>query len=107
MAIFFFLVGLEIKRELLFGELASFRRAALPVIAAIGARSLQDALAGNLTMDELDLTITGVRDIGVLNPPTDLSLSQALISVRPPELSATAWVGIRRRCSAPGGSSCS
>jgi len=36
MAIFFFLVGLEIKRELLFGELASFRRAALPVVAALG-----------------------------------------------------------------------
>lgn len=36
MAIFFFLVGLEIKRELLFGELASPRRAALPVLAALG-----------------------------------------------------------------------
>ena len=36
MAIFFFLVGLEIKREILFGELASFRRAALPVVAAFG-----------------------------------------------------------------------
>jgi len=36
MAIFFFLVGLEIKRELLYGELASPRRAALPVVAAIG-----------------------------------------------------------------------
>lgn len=36
MAVFFFLVGLEIKRELLFGELASPRRAALPVIAALG-----------------------------------------------------------------------
>ncbi len=36
MAIFFFLVGLEIKRELLFGELASARRAALPVLAAVG-----------------------------------------------------------------------
>jgi NhaA family Na+:H+ antiporter len=36
MAIFFLLVGLEIKRELLLGELASFRRAALPVVAAIG-----------------------------------------------------------------------
>ncbi len=36
MAVFFFLVGLEIKREILFGELASLRRAALPVVAAIG-----------------------------------------------------------------------
>lgn len=36
MAIFFFLVGLEIKRELLIGELASFRRAALPIAGALG-----------------------------------------------------------------------
>jgi NhaA family Na+:H+ antiporter len=36
MAVFFFVVGLEIKREILFGELASVRRAALPVVAAIG-----------------------------------------------------------------------
>lgn len=36
MALFFFLVGLEIKREILFGELASFRRAVLPVVAALG-----------------------------------------------------------------------
>ena len=37
MVIFFFVVGLEIKREILIGELASFRRAALPMIAALGA----------------------------------------------------------------------
>jgi NhaA family Na+:H+ antiporter len=36
MAIFFFVVGLEIKRELLVGELASPRRAALPATAALG-----------------------------------------------------------------------
>jgi NhaA family Na+:H+ antiporter len=36
MVIFFLLVGLEIKRELLIGELASPRQAALPIAAAIG-----------------------------------------------------------------------
>ena len=36
MAIFFFLVGLEIKRELLAGELNDFRRALLPAAAAVG-----------------------------------------------------------------------
>jgi NhaA family Na+:H+ antiporter len=36
MAIFFFVVGLEIKREVLVGELASFRQAALPLVAAVG-----------------------------------------------------------------------
>src|SRR6516162_6918411 len=36
MAIFFFLVGLEIKREVLIGELSSLRRAAFPLIAAVG-----------------------------------------------------------------------
>lgn len=36
MAFFFFIVGLELKREILVGELASLRKAALPIIAAIG-----------------------------------------------------------------------
>ncbi|MEZ5816989.1 MAG: Na+/H+ antiporter NhaA [Hyphomicrobiaceae bacterium] len=36
MAIFFFLVGLEIKREIVEGELSTLRRAALPAIAALG-----------------------------------------------------------------------
>ena len=36
MAVFFLLVGLEIKRELLAGELSSARQAALPIACAIG-----------------------------------------------------------------------
>jgi len=36
MAIFFFVIGLELKREILEGELSSFDRIVLPAIAAIG-----------------------------------------------------------------------
>lgn len=36
MAIFFFVVGLEIKREMLTGELSSIKKASLPIAAAIG-----------------------------------------------------------------------
>lgn len=36
MAIFFFVVGMELKREILVGELSDIRKASLPIIAAIG-----------------------------------------------------------------------
>jgi len=54
MAIFFFVVGLEIKRELVVGELSSPRDAAMPVIAALGGMVLPALLflalnAGSVT----------------------------------------------------------
>jgi NhaA family Na+:H+ antiporter len=44
MAIFFFVVGLEIKRELVVGQLSSIRKAVLPVTAAIGGMAVPAAL---------------------------------------------------------------
>lgn len=44
MTVFFLLVGLEIKRELLVGELSSFRKASLPFIAACGGMVLPVAV---------------------------------------------------------------
>ncbi len=44
MALFFLLVGLELKREVLVGELASLRDAALPIIAAVGGMVVPAAL---------------------------------------------------------------
>ena len=36
MAIFFFVIGLEVKREILAGELTTLKKASLPIFAAIG-----------------------------------------------------------------------
>lgn len=44
MAIFFFLVGLEIKRELVHGELRDPKKAALPAIAAVGGMAVPAAI---------------------------------------------------------------
>lgn len=40
MAVFFFLVGLEVKREVLDGQLSSWNKASLPLVAAIGGMAL-------------------------------------------------------------------
>jgi NhaA family Na+:H+ antiporter len=44
MAVFFFLVGLEIKRELLRGELSTIRQAVLPAVAATGGMAVPAAI---------------------------------------------------------------
>ncbi|WP_220266636.1 Na+/H+ antiporter NhaA [Enterobacter sp. Colony194] len=44
MAIFFLLIGLEVKRELLQGSLASRRQAAFPAIAAVGGMAIPAAV---------------------------------------------------------------
>ncbi|HEX7185841.1 MAG TPA: Na+/H+ antiporter NhaA, partial [Thermoanaerobaculia bacterium] len=50
MVVFFFLVGLEIKREVRIGELASFQRAALPAAAALGGMVVPAALYAALNL---------------------------------------------------------
>lgn len=36
MAVFFFMIGLEVKREILIGELSTFKKALFPLVAALG-----------------------------------------------------------------------
>ncbi|BBM03906.1 Na+/H+ antiporter NhaA [Microbulbifer sp. GL-2] len=51
MAIFFFLVGLELKREFLVGELSDLRQAVLPIMAAIGGMVVPALLYTSLNLD--------------------------------------------------------
>lgn len=74
MAIFFFYVGLEIKRELLIGELSDVKKAMLPISAAIGGMLFPMAIYYFITMGteaERGLAIPMATDIafslGILN----------------------------------------
>jgi NhaA family Na+:H+ antiporter len=58
MAVFFLLVGLEIKRELLEGELSDRRRAALPVMGAIGGMVVPAGIYAAINFESPD-TLSG------------------------------------------------
>ena len=52
MVVFFFVVGLEIKRELVVGHLSSMRQAMLPVVAAAGGMLLPACIYAALNHDQ-------------------------------------------------------
>jgi NhaA family Na+:H+ antiporter len=95
MTIFFFSVGLEIKREILVGELSSFRQAILPIIAAFGGMIIPVALFftvgsfQNFTPEEMKgLAIPMATDIafslgvlGLLGKKVPLSLKIFLLTL--------------------------
>ena len=60
MAVFFLLVGLEIKREVVVGELRSPKAAALPIAAAIGGMAFPGAIYALVNMGEPGLRGWGV-----------------------------------------------
>ncbi len=75
MAIFFFVVGLEIKRELRVGELSSARQAALPIIAAIGGMVFPAVIF--LLVDKDPLTKAGWG----IPMATDIAFSLGVLSL--------------------------
>lgn len=75
MAIFFLLVGLELKRELLYGELRSRERAILPVFAALGGMLLPAAIYIVLTWG------TSVRAGFGIPMATDIAFVLAVLAV--------------------------
>lgn len=60
MAVFFLVVGLEIKRELILGELASPKKAAVPIIAAVGGMAVPAGLFAAFTLGRPELRGWGV-----------------------------------------------
>lgn len=75
MAMFFFVIGLEIKREILVGELASFRQAALPLTAALGGALLPAAL-----YSAVNSTGAGAPGWGI-PMATDIAFSLGILSL--------------------------
>ncbi|HER09096.1 MAG TPA: Na+/H+ antiporter NhaA [Bacteroides sp.] len=75
MAIFFFLIGLEIKRELLIGELNSLKKAAFPLFAAVGGMLVPIAFFFLLNRDP------GTRNAWGISMATDIAFSLAIITL--------------------------
>lgn len=75
MAIFFLLVGLEIKREILEGELSSPKRAALPLFAAIGGMIVPACIYTFFNRDEVTGSGWGIP------MATDIAFALAIISL--------------------------
>lgn len=75
MAVFFLMVGLEIKRELVEGELSSIKQASLPIIAAIGGMILPALLFSSVNHDPLTKHGWGIP------MATDIAFAIAIISL--------------------------
>lgn len=60
MVIFFFVVGLEIKHEVLAGELASLRKAMFPICAAIGGMVFPAAIYAGFNLGKPEISGWGV-----------------------------------------------
>ncbi len=76
MAIFFLLVGLEIKREVLEGELASVSRLALPAMAAVGGVAVPGAIYAWLTWGD-PVAVKG----WAIPAATDIAFSLGVLSL--------------------------
>ncbi len=55
MALFFFTIGLEIKREIIGGELSSIKKASLPIVAALGGMIIPAAVYSLIVINKPEL----------------------------------------------------
>ena len=76
MVIFFLLVGMEIKRELIVGELSSIRKAMLPIMAALGGM-----LVPGLIYASLNIKDTHLLHGWAIPTATDIAFSLGILSM--------------------------
>ena len=80
MAIFFFVVGLEIKREVLLGELSSVQQSLLPAVAAVGGMVVP---AGIFLLFNAGTPAAGAWAVPTA---TDIAFSLAVLSLLGPRV---------------------
>lgn len=81
MAVFFFLVGLEVKREVLEGQLSSWNKASLPLIAAIGGMAIPALVFIGLNLDSPE-NIRG----WAIPAATDIAFALGILSLLGPRV---------------------
>lgn len=81
MAIFFFLVALEIKRELMVGELSTTKQAALPVIAAVGGMVVPAAIYSAINWND-DVALHG----WAIPAATDIAFAVGVLALLGPRV---------------------
>ncbi len=75
MSLFFFVVGMEIKREMREGELATLKKASLPLIAAIGGMIVPALVYFSLNMNGIESHGWGIP------MATDIAFAVAILSI--------------------------
>ncbi|WP_226662971.1 Na+/H+ antiporter NhaA [Alteriqipengyuania lutimaris] len=81
MAVFFFLVGLEVKREVVEGQLSSWNQASLPLVAAIGGMAMPALIFVGLNMGS-PANISG----WAIPAATDIAFALGILSLLGPRV---------------------
>ena len=81
MAVFFFLIGLEVKREIIDGQLSSWNQASLPLLAAIGGMAVPALVFVAFNLDE-PANING----WAIPAATDIAFALGILSLLGPRV---------------------
>ena len=87
LAVFFFIAGIELKRELILGELADRRKAALPILAALGGVVIPALIALSIGWGT-----PGIDQAWAIPVATDIAFALGVLSLTAKRIPASARV---------------